>query len=613
MIDQILLDFYRYNISLFFEEKEPENYFSYKGFYIQGFRGLDNVTVNFSKNDLVLLLGLNESGKTSILKAIEAFDFNNDPEPKELKTFFTSIRNKQDIECSTPCTITAQIEFTEQLPSNFFKKVLKAATFEVETKTIIDEFLERINAVRSVRISRVIPFMNGNAGKSYYKFEGEKPFSDPKLEAVLAQEMVRRCPFIMYFEDFQDSIPEKIYTSKRSEAFNHVWYEIIDGLFYNTDKNYSIKKYLGYFSKSNRRDDDARTVLKKVNKTLQETFTKKWKDLSGVQEIEVAEIDFDEAKKCFEIKITEKDGTTYSVHERSKGAVWYLAFLMKTEFRRKKLREGSGKPVYLIDEPASNLHSTAQQKMVEDFYKLVEDTALIYTTHSQYLISPSNVKNTYVVQRNDGLVHCTRWSDYIKGKDAKTSYYQPLYDCLNIVPNNFSIPWQKAIITEGPSDALVLEVMENLFDEEPTHAIYPGTSASDLKDLISLNIGWGADFKILLDSDDEGIIQKKSYMDQFGLPEEMFVMIPEGNKEIEYMFSEAERCSLYELSMGEKVKEVSKKQFLAMFRTLAISGRSKKSEIKKLLSRETQASLFDLLKALKSEAETKSQRFTKVA
>ena len=177
---------------------------------------------------------------------------------------------------------------------------------------------------------------------------------------------------------------------------------------------------------------------------------------------------------------------------------------MKTEFRRKKLREGSGKPIYLIDEPASNLHSTAQLNMVNDFVKLVEDTTVIYTTHSQYLISQSNVKNTYVVSRSDGTVSCTKWGDYIKGKDANISYYQPLYDCLQIVPNSFDIPWNQAIITEGPSDATTLEVMQLVLGEKGTHVIYPGTSASNLSTLISLNIAWSASFKILLDSDTEG-------------------------------------------------------------------------------------------------------------
>ncbi|WP_144098092.1 ATP-dependent nuclease [Croceicoccus sediminis] len=598
---EIITEFYAYPLPIFREEKEPEKLFSYQSFQIENFRGLDNVSINFSKNDLILLLGLNESGKTSILKAIEAFDFNNDPQPENLKQFFTSIRNKQDIECNDPCTITAEISFIGDLNYNFFKKVLRAAEFDATVKGEVEAICQKLSEEKNIFISRVIPFNNGNPGKSYYTFDNRIKFSDQKLGSIIAQEIIRKCPFILYFEDFQDAIPDKIYTSSRNPAFNLSWYEIIDGLFYNTDSNYSISKFEKYFSKTNPREDDASTVLKKVNKTLQKTFTEKWENLSGVQEIEDAEIIYNSAKKYFAIKITEKDGTTYSVKERSKGAVWYLAFLMKTEFRRKKLREGSGKPVYLIDEPASNLHSTAQQKMVGDFSALVEDTSLVYTTHSRYLISPSNVKNTYVVQRSNGVVQCIKWGEYIKGKDAKISYYQPLFDCLNVVPSNFDMPWENAIITEGPSDALVLEFMQVLLGQKATHAIYPGTSANDLGTLISLNIGWNANFRVLLDSDKDGRENKEKYKKNHGLTDDAFVLLPGQNTEIEDMFSDKEKVDLAEIALGETVAKVSKNQFLAIMRSLMLDPVKHKRDANKILTDKTKATFEILLENLKAD------------
>ncbi len=595
----ILSDYYSDPLPIFHEEKEPENYFSYARFTVQSFRGLDHVELDFGKNDLTLLLGLNESGKTTILKAIETFDFNNDPPPDRLKRFFTSMRNKQDIECSQPCIVTADIKFTEPLSFGFFKKVLKAAGFDNGVKGEIEAFAIRANQKRCVRVSRVIPFSNGNPGKSFYQLESEV-FTSPRLGRIIAQEIVRRCPFILYFEDFKDSIPDRVYTKPQSPAYNISWYEIVDGLFYNTDSSYSIKKFEAYFTKSNPREDDARSVLKKVNKTLQKTFTEKWVNLSGVKEIEQAEIDYNHAGKYFEIKVTEKDGTTFSVHERSKGAVWYLAFLMKTEFRRKKLREGSGKPIYLIDEPASNLHSTAQQKMVQDFHTLVEDTTLVYTTHSRYLISLKNIKNTYVVKRTDGKVVCERWGDYIKGKEANASYYQPLYDALNVVPNNFDIPWEFAIITEGPSDALALELMETVLAEKHSHAIYPGSSASNLSTLITLNIGWGAKFRILLDSDKEGRDQRAAYIKNLGLVEQDFVMLPGSNTKLEDMFKEEEKSALYTLAFGEPNDKVSKNELLAILRELHAQRESLAGAVGSALGAETKQQFRHILTALKA-------------
>ena len=599
-IVSVLNEFYSDPLPIFHEEKEPQNYFSYTHFKVRSFRGLDSVDLDFAKNDLTLLLGLNESGKTTILKAIETFDFNNDPLPDRLKQFFTSMRNKQDIECSQPCVITANISFSEELDFNLFKKIFKAADLNASDRIETEQFLKKINQNKSVTISRVIPFANGSPGRSYYHFEGEV-FNKPRLGRILAQEIVRRCPFILYFEDFKDAIPDRIYTKPQNSSYNSSWYEIIDGLFYNTDQSYSIKKFEAYYAKINPREDDARTVLKKVNKTLQKTFTEKWVNLSGVKEIEHAEIDYNAAGKYFEIKITEQDGTTFSVHERSKGAVWYLAFLMKTEFRRKKLREGFGKPIYLIDEPASNLHSTAQQKMVQDFHALVEDTTLVYTTHSRYLISLQNIKNTYVVRREKGTVICTKWGDYIKGKDAKSSYYQPLFDALNIVPNNLDIPWERAIITEGPSDALVLEVLEPVLKSKHTHAIYPGSSASNLSTLISLNLGWGAKFKVLLDSDREGTGQKAIYMKTLGLIDTDFVLLPGQKMKIEGMFTKDEKSALYKLAFGEANADVSKNEFLAMMRALHPNRESNAKAVGKILQDETKLKFTSVLSSLKTD------------
>ena len=122
MID-IMLQYYRFFVPIFNTEKEAENYFSYKSIDIRRFKGLEHVSLNFSRNDLVLLLGLNESGKTSILKAIESFDFNNDPEPRKLKSFFTSIRNKQDIDCSTPQPLLLKFNFLNPLDINSSRKL----------------------------------------------------------------------------------------------------------------------------------------------------------------------------------------------------------------------------------------------------------------------------------------------------------------------------------------------------------------------------------------------------------------------------------------------------------------------------------------------------------
>ncbi len=562
----------------------------YRNFKIENFKGINNVSINLVKDDLVLLLGLNESGKTTILKAIEAFDYLNDLDKSYNSSFFKDMRNKSDVNSNKSARITATIELDEELTIGHLKNIITRNKLSEQQVLNIEGLLRELNSLKIFKISRVIPFRNGNPQPYYYEIESDHPFLKDKTSRLIAQEIVRKCPFIIYFEDFKDRIPDKIFTVKQNDAYNPDWYDIIDGLFYNTNKDYSIEQFKKLHSKTNPRTKDAATVLKRVNKTLNKSFSEKWKDLSGVKDIEETELKYNPTKAYFEISITDTDGTTFSVDERSKGALWYLSFLMKTEFRRKKLRKNFGKPVFLIDEPASNLHSTAQQNMISDFQQLVEDTSVIYSTHSQYLISLNNIKTTYVIQRQQGEVSSTLWSDYIKLDTSDTTYYQPLANLLNIVPNSFTVPWVRALITEGPTDMKVIRVIEkSLFGlSGEDYVIYPGASATKLSPLISLNIGWGTDFKVLLDSDDAGKTERDKYLEQFHLSEKVIFCLPIDNKKIESYFTDEEKRKLYELAFDkEKLeKKVNKKEFSAMF-SIFLTHKEKLVQVKNIISPST--------------------------
>ena len=94
-----------------------------------------------------------------------------------------------------------------------------------------------------------------------------------------------------------------------------------------------------------------------------------------------------------------------------------------------------------------------------------------------------------------GIVSATLWADFIRENPSLVSHYQPLANLLQLIPNNFTVPWEKAIITEGPSDRNILELMYRVVSKnDPGFVIYPGTNAYNLATLISLNIAWKADF-----------------------------------------------------------------------------------------------------------------------
>ena len=83
----------------------------YTKFSINNYKAIKGAVIDLSTEGLVLLLGINESGKTSILRAIESFDYTNDPEDLALKQrFYKSIRNKRELNSKSVITATILIE-----------------------------------------------------------------------------------------------------------------------------------------------------------------------------------------------------------------------------------------------------------------------------------------------------------------------------------------------------------------------------------------------------------------------------------------------------------------------------------------------------------------------
>ena len=83
-----------------------------------------------------------------------------------------------------------------------------------------------------------------------------------------------------------------------------------------------------------------------------------------------------------------RDGTRrFNVNDRSLGFRWFFAFMLFTQFRVARV---STRPLlFLFDEPASNLHAAAQQKLIDCFPEIAKGShALAYTTHSHYMIEP---------------------------------------------------------------------------------------------------------------------------------------------------------------------------------------------------------------------------------
>jgi energy-coupling factor transporter ATP-binding protein EcfA2 len=115
-------------------------------------------------------------------------------------------------------------------------------------------------------------------------------------------------------------------------------------------------------------------------------------------------------------------------------------FLLMTSFQGESSTQS--KPLFLLDEPASNLHPSAQAELLQSFEKLLYRCNLVYTTHSHHLINVRWLDAAYVVKNsalgslniNDYMsnrvgahtsVTATLYRQFVTEHPNQVSYFQP--------------------------------------------------------------------------------------------------------------------------------------------------------------------------------------------
>ncbi len=472
----------------------------YKSFQIKNYKAIQSTTISFKKGALILLLGINESGKTTVLKAIESFHYLNDPSQDEQENYFASMQNRSRAGSVSETTIKATIECITP------KERAELRKLHIETK------LKDLLNNAEITIERYFQYKDAiceHQGYRLYMPDGE--CYESTATTWMARSIIKKAPRIQYYADFRDQIPERISNKPNTQYYDEEWISVINGLFYHANPNILLDQY---FKIADRAAQD--TILKRVSRVLNKQFTSGWNKFRDSKTISSVDLIHHHDTNLFSFDITKTDGSTVlKVSEISKGALWYLSFLLKTGFRKKHILSQLGPPLYLIDEPASNLHSTAQTKMLLDFRALARDANVIYTTHSQYLIDKENLTNVYIAKANRQGVTISKYSDFIQKNTQRQFHYQPIVDALVIQPFSLDMPWDRVLIVEGIYDCIGLKLFFELLSLEPDYVIMPGTAASKLSTLISLHIGWSASICVLLDFDEEGLKAQRRYIEQF--------------------------------------------------------------------------------------------------
>ena len=240
----------------------------------------------------------------------------------------------------------------------------------------------------------------------------------------MAREIISMLPYILYFDDFRDKIPERIEIPASLAQSQSSWLDIIEQLFKQTDKSFSV------FDLPSLEERQRRTVLSKVERKLNETLTKEWQtfklDERDALKISIgfdqrttapaqvatdptlgskalapgtaasAQVSANVIKSYIKLDVVETVAGFdhfFFISDRSKGFYWFFNFVMKLEFNPKVVTGGpevigEAQAIYLLDEPGSYLHAFAQRKLCQKLRQISETNWVAYCTHSHYLLDP---------------------------------------------------------------------------------------------------------------------------------------------------------------------------------------------------------------------------------
>ncbi|QYR64450.1 AAA family ATPase [Fusobacterium animalis] len=311
--------------------------------HIKNIKGIKDLELSFRKDDkildLIVLAGVNGSGKTTILEAIKDF-FNN-----------------------------TNISYDEPEKSNiylniFFEDFEKKQIEEAE-KSSIDNYEHKLQDFFSALQSYNLYRKNGN---DYYRNQIAKRFDiPPKIIYVPAENK---------FEEIQT------YSTTLSKE-----YEFINTI--NSDVIRDIPSYIATRRNYLATIEEDLTMKEVTNKVVNEI-----NGIFNILELDVKLKGFSKDEKTMPI-FENSAGEEFDINDLSSGEKQLFLRTLSIKMLEPK------NSIILIDEPELSLYPKWQQRIVEVYKKIGENNQIIVATHSPHILGSVSNKNIFILYRNE--------------------------------------------------------------------------------------------------------------------------------------------------------------------------------------------------------------------
>lgn len=191
------------------------------------------------------------------------------------------------------------------------------------------------------------------------------------------------------------------------------------------------------------------------------------------------------------------------LEDRSKGFQWFFSFDMRFMYETNGQFKNA---IILLDEPGLHLHASAQGDLLDRMKAYARDNQLIYSTHLPFMIDFKRLDNIYVAEEmpKAGTKVHKNWAT--ADKDARFTLQAALG--LSWSQSLFVGPFN--LVVEGVDDFWLISTFSTLFEEanqaglDSRLVITPAGGASKVAYIATILRGQELNVAVLLDSDQAG-------------------------------------------------------------------------------------------------------------
>jgi predicted ATP-dependent endonuclease of OLD family len=385
---------------------------------IKNYRSIEDVAINFQPlrdgSFTYGLIGMNEAGKSSILKALALKDELIELETKDFKDkskeveviYFVSLEkaDKTEIESTIAAKSVEEDKTHTQAAPTGTKKGTSKSAIETTMALVISYDYENV-AEQNVRLDAISDFLQDNPDKDiiqdyvlenlpesiFWTAEDRYLISKPITLSAFAADPgkisipLKNCFLLAGFNDIDDAI---------------------DGISDSTEKEH-LQTRLG-----EKVTEHIRTVW--PNHPIKISFL------------------ISDGLIHFHVKDDKSSGKAKTADQRSDGFKQFVSFLLTVSAQSKN--EQLANSILLLDEPETHLHPQGQQYLLQEMVKITSNkrrNVAFFATHSIFMIDRDDLSRNLRVQKVDERTEFQQF-------DRKNSSYSSiLYEVFGIPSNDY--------------------------------------------------------------------------------------------------------------------------------------------------------------------------------